>query len=385
MKFLSICSGIEAASVAWLPLGFECIGHSEIEPFPCRVLEHHYPGVKNYGDLTKWREWNVPEKPDIIVGGTPCQDFSIAGKREEGERADLTHQFIELCGELRPEWVVWENVPGVLSMDEGRTFARILRGFSQRGYGWAYRALDAQYFGVPQRRRRIFLVGHSSGDPRCAGEILFEQEGLRRDIKKSGEEGERDSEDIKRITNSGDKSLCLNAHGHGRLDYESETFIFEPRSHGVPRIYNNGKSPTLNTAQQGQRQPCIAFTQNDAGRDATKNVSPTLRSGARQCVAEFTAKAGVKSGSTHFAIEQAPTIKAGQTTEVRGTDGKIYWVRRLTPTEALRLQGFPDSYLKDVPGYSDTQAYRAIGNSKAVSVVRWIGERIKNEHDKRRG
>jgi DNA (cytosine-5)-methyltransferase 1 len=383
VKYLSVCSGIEAATVAWGPLGWECIGLSEIEKFPCAVLKHHYPNIKNYGDLTQWETWDMPEKPDLIVGGTPCQAFSIAGKRKgfDDDRGNLTLDFIDLVGAVRPEWFVWENVPGVLSMGNGSVFEQILWSFSQYGYGLAWRVLDAQNFGVPQRRRRIFLVGHISGDPRRPGEVLFEQEGLRRDIEK----GEEERKEIARgpgksPSSTGETAMCLNAHGHGRLDVESETFVFEPRSQdGTPRISNDGKCPTLNTAQGRQRQPCIlygvdseqnarieqmgaltartraggqeaciAFTQNDAGRDAIENKSPTLRSGddgglPQMCVAGFT------------------------------VDRKV---RRITPIEALRLQGFPDDYLINVPGYSDTQAYRAVGNSKAVPVVRWIGERF---------
>jgi DNA (cytosine-5)-methyltransferase 1 len=306
------------------------------------VLKHHYPNVKNYGDLTKWREWNVPEKPDIIIGGTPCQDFSIAGKREEGKRADLTHEFIGLCGAVRPEWVVWENVPGVLSMGSGRTFHRILREFSECGYGWAYRVLNAVHWGIPQRRRRVFLIGHSGGDPRRAGKVLFEQKGLRGDIEKGREEGEGFTSGTERLSNFGNK----------------------------PARTNSG----------GQRS-CVAFTQNDAGRDAAIEKAPTLRSGGdgglpQQCVAfaQNTRDEGRLvggDGQSAGALAAQPGMK--QTTYVSVKNRP----RRITPIEALRLQGFPDDYLINVPGYSDTQAYRAIGNSKAVPVVRWIGERIK--------
>lgn len=312
MKFLSVCSGIEAASVAWQPLGFKAVGFSEIEKFPCRVLEHHYPEVTNFGSLLDWRNWNA-EKFDILVGGTPCQDFSIAGKRQHGERADLTFEFIKMAGALRPEWFLWENVPGVLSMGKGETFARIIQAFSEFGYGLAWRILDAQNFGVPQRRRRVFLVGHSAGDPTRAGEILFEQESLRGDFEKSREKRKEITREFE--TNSGKTSFTLNAGSCNRLDYETETFIFEPRSQdGVPRISKGGISNTLSI-------PCIANSNNKKAR-------------------------------------------------------------RITPIEALRLQGFPDDYLINVSGYSDTQAYKAVGNSMAVPVMRWIGERIKNDTKK---
>ena len=162
MKFGSVCSGIEAASVAWHPLGWEAAFFSEIDPFPCATLKHHYPDVPNYGDMTKYKEW-----PDadisLLVGGTPCQSYSIAGLRAglADPRGDLMLTFGAIADKYRPEWLLWENVPGVLSSNGGRDFGTFLGMLGQLGYGFAYRVLDAQYFGVAQRRRRVFVVGHS--------------------------------------------------------------------------------------------------------------------------------------------------------------------------------------------------------------------------------
>jgi DNA (cytosine-5)-methyltransferase 1 len=160
MNFLSVCSGIEAASVAWHSLGFRAFAFSEIEPFPSAVLAHHYPAVPNLGDMTNFKRWpnaNI----DVLVGGTPCQSFSVAGLRKglDDPRGNLMLTYLALTERYRPEWLVWENVPGVLSIDDGRAFGTLLGGLAELGYGFAYRVLDAQYFGVPQLRRRVFVVG----------------------------------------------------------------------------------------------------------------------------------------------------------------------------------------------------------------------------------
>lgn len=181
MRFLSVCSGIEAASVAWNPLGWKAVAFSEIEPFPCAVLAHHYPDTPNWGDMTKFQEW--PNEPiDLLCGGTPCQSFSVAGLRKglDDPRGNLMLTFGAIAAKYRPKWLVWENVPGVLSSHGGRDFGTFLGMLGQLGYGFAYRVLDAQYFGVPQRRRRVFVVG-CLGDWRSAAAVLFEQESFKGD------------------------------------------------------------------------------------------------------------------------------------------------------------------------------------------------------------
>ncbi len=178
MKFLSVCSGIEAASVAWNPIGWEAVAFSEIEPFPCAFLAHHYPNVPNYGDMTKFQEW--PDHAiDLLCGGTPCQSFSVAGLRKglDDPRGNLMLTFGAIAAKYRPEWLVWENVPGVLSSNGGRDFGAFLGMLGQLGYGFAYRVLDAQYFGVAQRRRRVFVVARL-GDWRGPAAVLFERHSL---------------------------------------------------------------------------------------------------------------------------------------------------------------------------------------------------------------
>jgi len=191
MKYISVCSGIEAASKAWEPIGWEPVAFSEIEPFPAAVLKHHWPEVPNLGDMTKYEQWNIPSgSVDLLVGGTPCQSFSVAGLRKglHDPRGGLMLTFLEIAKSLRPRWIVWENVPGVLSSHGGRDFGSFLGALGELGYGWAYRVLDAQWFGVAQRRRRVFVVG-CLGDGDAAAKVLFESESVRRNPAPSREKG----------------------------------------------------------------------------------------------------------------------------------------------------------------------------------------------------
>jgi len=178
VRYGSVCSGIEAATVAWDSLGWTPVFFSEIEPFPCAVLKHHYPAVPNYGDMTKFAEW-PNESIDVLVGGTPCQSFSVAGLRAglADPRGNLMLTYLAIADRYRPEWLVWENVPGVLSSNGGRDFGTFLAGLGELGYGFAYRILDAQYFGVAQRRRRVFVVANARSWQRAAA-VLFERESL---------------------------------------------------------------------------------------------------------------------------------------------------------------------------------------------------------------
>lgn len=182
MRFGSVCSGIEAASEAWIPLGMAPSFYSEIDPFARAVLQHHHPAVPLHGDFTTI-ESNTYEPVDLLAGGTPCQSFSLAGLRKgiADERGNLSLEFIRLAERLLSRglrWLVWENVPGVLSSNGGRDFGAFLGGLAELGFGFAYRILDAQYFGVPQCRRRVVLVGYI-GNWRAAAAVLFEPESLR--------------------------------------------------------------------------------------------------------------------------------------------------------------------------------------------------------------
>ena len=189
MRYLSLFSGIEAASVACEGMGWEALAFAEIDPFPSAVLAERYPQVPNLGDVTKvnWRSFvKKCGRPDLVVGGSPCQSFSIAGTRTGLEGASgLMWEYVRAVREVRPEWVLWENVPGALSSSNGEDFRCLLEALDALGYGLAWRVLDAQFFGVAQRRERVFLVGRLGSRPPV--EVLFEPEGVRWDPKSSRE------------------------------------------------------------------------------------------------------------------------------------------------------------------------------------------------------
>ena len=203
MRYLSVCSGIEAATVAWHPLGWEAAAFAEIEAFPAAVLAHHYPAVPNYGDMTKHKEWDLGAI-DLLVGGTPCQSFSVAGLRKglDDPRGNLMLTYLAIADQRRPRWLVWENVPGVLSSNGGKDFGTFLGALAELGYGFAYRVLDAQFFGVAQRRRRVFVVGYL-GDWRPAAAVLFEPESLRGDTAPRRETGQKVAGTFTARVNSG--------------------------------------------------------------------------------------------------------------------------------------------------------------------------------------
>lgn len=189
MRYLSLFSGIEAASVAWGPLGWEPVCFAELDEFPSALLAERYPEVPNVGDVTKMNWKKYRGKVDLVVGGSPCQSFSIAGKREglQGE-SGLMFEYIRAVREIRPRWFLWENVPGALSSEGGEAFRQLLSEMDKLGYGLAWRVLDAQFFGVAQRRRRLFLVGRLGACPPV--EVLIEPESMRGDYPSSREKRE---------------------------------------------------------------------------------------------------------------------------------------------------------------------------------------------------
>jgi DNA (cytosine-5)-methyltransferase 1 len=196
MKYLSVCSGIEAASVAWEPLGFKAVAFSEIEPFQSAVLKHHFPNTPNYGDLTQYEQWPIEAgSADLLVGGTPCQSFSVLGDRGgmDDIRGQLAMAFGGLAGKLKPRWIVWENVVGVLSSNDGLDFRAFQDALVKLGYCLAYRVLDSSGFGTSQKRRRVFVVGHLGTDWRRPTAVLLERGCLFGDSSTGGSEGEEDA------------------------------------------------------------------------------------------------------------------------------------------------------------------------------------------------
>ena len=441
VEYLSVCSGIEAATVAWQPLGWSAYGFSEIEKFPNAVLQHHYPDTPNYGDMNDFRQW-PKASIDVLVGGTPCQSFSVAGLRQgmADPRGNLALVYLALAEQYRPRWLVWENVPGVLSSNGGRDFGSIIGGMVELGYGIAYRVLDAQYFGVPQRRRRVFVVGYL-GDWRRATEILFEPSCLRRHPPPSRETGQAVTYDVAPSIRAGGPGFERAGDSRGQDcmipiappltgnpygDHESREGLLVPnvanpltaRMHkGINTTADEGQTPIIThslrgegfdasedgtgrgtplvaapltagsskpgTSAPGRRQEddenLVAFAQNqrDEVRLMDKAGALAAEPGAKQQTYVMQERAECENPN---AGPDGAGYREGTayTLEGRGRPQSVAHqmaVRRLTPLECERLQGFPDGYT-DIPGASDSGRYKALGNSMAVPVMRWIGERI---------
>lgn len=493
LTYGSVCSGIEAASVAWEPIGMKPLWFSEIEPFPSAVLAVHWPQVDNLGDMTKLaaavRAGDVPA-PDLLVGGTPCQAFSVAGLRGglSDERGQLTLSYVELADSIdekreqngeQPAIIVWENVLGVLSSKDNAfgCFLAGLAGESEElkptGEKWtnvgyvsgskrtiAWRILDAQYFGVAQRRRRVFVVASARTDI-CPAEILFEFESVCGDIAPCGETEKEITGTLTARTHGGgglgtdfecnggvvpvgldaenypaNSELCrdvvaaLTKNGVGATgaddnqaqaghliagafrmaafgeyvddetastvkarDYKDATDLAVMSVHGTqdPDV-NHELAHTLGR-NHGQENACIAFSCKDYGADVTENLSPTLRAGNSSnsnqnsgqppaiCIQGAVVGRNDNAGpqGKGFQEDLAYTQNARAEADVVQCGMQV---RRLTPVECERLQGFPDNHTriswrgKDAADCPDGPRYRAIGNSMAVPVMRWIGERI---------
>ncbi len=444
MNYATVCSGIEAPTVAWEPLGWRPVFFSEIEKFPSAVLDHHYPTVPNYGDMRNFKEW--PDATiDVICAGTPCQSFSVAGKRAgmDDPRGNLALTYLAIAGRYRPKWLVWENVPGILSANKGRDFGAFLGALGKLGYGFAYRVLDAKNFGVPQRRRRVFVIGYL-GNWRCAAAVLFERHSLQGHSASGKGAGQEVTGTFKSCSNSGGWSnsadhaaagfmiqdtnvaaltasgvgtcgaddnqgqaghlisKALNAKGgSGRMDAESESFVTQPYTlairgrggNGSPELeYRNDGTAnavlTPNGGRGGIGVGAIAFDCKSSGRNgfAVGENAPTLRAMngmKRPNASGQIAIAQTITSSWHKSNGAVGGNNAGMINPVIESIG----VRRLTPLETERLQGLPDDYTK-IPYRNkpadkcpDGPRYKAIGNSMAVPVIRWIGARIKAVHN----
>lgn len=476
MKFGSVCSGIEAASVAWNPLGWKAQWLAEIEPFPCSVLKHHYPDTPNLGDMTKFNDWPTDDKHaiDLLCGGTPCQSFSVAGLRKglDDPRGNLMLTFGAIAAKYRPQWLVWENVPGVLSSNGGRDFGSLLGMLGQLGYGFAYRVLDAQYFGVAQRRRRVFVVG-CLGDWRSAAAVLFERHSLQghpapsRQARKNAAAGAGDG-----------TAFCVRPASHGAAwkgdgsdNFVAGTLCVATGQAGAE--IGADMAPTLNCNHEApyamyQTAHTLRGEGFDASEDGTGRGTPlvpvsyAIQAGALrtnplsgpdgvgvQSSIAYTLEARaevqaiafdttqITSAANHSnpkagdpchplaaqahvpciafpermsgtqcasAVDVAPSMGAANPTAVAtrqvaqtitsnygkqcdnsdtslGPNVAIHamQVRRLTPGECEKLQGFPPEYT-NVPHRgkpaADGPRYKSLGNSWAVPNVRWIGRRI---------
>ena len=437
MKYLSVCSGVEAASVAWHEMGWSPVAFSEIEPFPSAVLAHHYPNVPNLGDMTKFNEWKLNEPIDLLVGGTPCQSFSVAGLRKglEDPRGNLMLTYCAILDKFKPKWCIWENVPGVLSSNGGRDFGAFLGALAELGYGFAYRVLDAQHFGVPQRRRRVFVVG-CLGDGVSASKVLFEPESMLGNTPKSRSSRQTVARGSESRSPNGDTTigtlLARDYKGVGNQDLTDgrglvlEPIVYEthPNDSRVKEMGNVCQTVTSRWGTGGGNVP-IALAENTIGRQPMNGGNGTgftengpmytlNATGVHGVAYGFEAGIAKREGNPNrFSEELSPTIRANMgdnqasvahTFKIRGgggDGGKGYLgqdektftisttqdqqlfanmaVRRLTPIECERLQGFPDGYTdikskgKDTP---DGPRYKALGNSMAVPVMKWIGTRI---------
>ena len=429
MRYGSLCSGIEAASAAWESLGWQPAWFAEIEPFPCAVLNHHWPHVPNYGDMTRLvgKILNgTVEAPDILVGGTPCQAFSVAGLRGslDDERGNLTLVLIRILDAIDfirarngqpPCILVWENVPGVLSTKDN-AFGCFLGGLAGEnlplepaGQKWtnagyvlghkrriAWRILDAQYFGVAQRRRRVFLVsGAGSEDP---AEILFERQGEAGDFGAGAETREDPAAAAPAGSYWDDPTNphpTLNQSGCGGIIGQSNQEIFSQRGEGlIPvRMRSFGdyiQDDTASTVKardhkdatdlivvHGRQDPCTsdqAFALDSQPSGNTNVVCIHGNTIGRQLHNGGNGTGAIQDGTSY-------TLTATDSHAV--SDG--LQVRRFSPIECERLQGFPDNHTlipwrgKPAADCPDSPRYKAIGNSMAVPVMRWIGRKIKQE------
>lgn len=457
--------------MAWAPLGWSAAFVSEIDKFPCAVLAHRFPDVPLHGDFTTIED-NQYDPIDLLVGGTPCQSFSIAGLRGglDDDRGNLALEYLRLAQRLRPKWLVWENVPGVLSSGGGRDFGSILGGLVECGYGFAYRVLDAQYVrvdgfarAVPQRRRRVFVVGYL-GDWRRAAAVLFERESLsghpapRRKAREriadsltvganqcSGKPGDITHDVSPALVSSGrgvertgetrgqDPVIAVQAVANpltARMHKGVNTTMDEGQTMVAHALRAEGFDASENGTGRGTPLVATAFEPGSIGRNAgpsnVSDVVSTLRSnmGDNQPADPYSIMP-MNSGKDYKAREtdvSQPIMAGGP---VGGNQGGDYVttpvpfdttqitspqngnnpqpgdpshplaagahapaiassaaVRRLTPTECERLQGFPDGWTaipwrgKDADACPDGPRYKALGNSMAVNVMRWIGQRI---------
>ena len=345
--------------MAWHSLQWEPVAFCEIEPFPSAVLAHHWPTVPNYGDFTRLIDAAHPihaSSPDLLVGGTPCQAFSVAGLRRgfSDARGGLTLEFLRLAQALQPRWIVWENVPGVLSQDDGRAFGAFLGALGELGYGWAYRVLDAQYVrvdgyphAVPQRRRRVFVVGCAGGDFARAAAVLLEPEGVRGDPP------------TRRATRQGDAPDAA-------AGFEVCGTLADSRGAGGLNGQDAYTGRILPVAFDARQSDTIIYGDRTGPLDTDGHTVGVCVTGDRT----HALKAEGADASEDGTGRGNPIVNAGMS------------VRRLTPTECERLQGFPDGHTliswkgKAASECPDGPRYRALGNSMAVNVMRWIGMRI---------
>lgn len=353
MRYATLCSGIEGFGLGFDDSGMECVYQCEIDKDCRRVLERHYPGADRGTDVNDetTAESLRRLRPDLLAFGFPCQDLSVAGRRAglAGKRSGLFFRCADLIAQFSPRWLCIENVPGLLSSNDGRDMGIVLGTVGDLGYGWAYRVLDAQWFGVAQRRRRVFIVG-CLGDAARAAEILFERDSLPWNPPPSRETGAR-------------VAGCFTAGAHpgghnGQDDHKDGRLIVTPVA-----IQERACSENLKNGPGGKGwQEHIAFTLEARHHAQTVAYRTSGNCGVME--------QGDRTACLNTATDPTQNIiRSGMA------------VRRLTPCEYERLQGFPDGWTRiDASGkeLSDASRYRMLGNAVCVNVARWVGKRLKD-------
>ena len=416
MKFGSLFTGVGGFDLGFERAGMQCLWQVEIDKHCNEVLEEHFPKVERFTDVKKVGKQKL--KPvDLICGGFPCQDLSIAGKRVgfDGERSSLWFEFERIIAEMQPKWVVIENVFGLLSSKKGRDFGFILSALDELGYCVAWRVFDSQFFGVPQRRRRVFIVG-SLGNTSSA-EVLFECKGLSGNIEESGRAQESSSEGIRKSnsSNSGESRIetigTLQARdykGVGNQYIAEGKVVISPQSNTINVLNDQGGAQlnvtknitaTLRSQEHGH-QPIIATNSPNAVavvnshgdnlllKDKFGSITTQVGSETTAFFTGVLQKPPTTDQNCDMSGEKNPSVwqmnhasevyrEAGdKVPTLLGTGGNsvpLVGVRRLTPTECERLQGFPDGW---TASQSDTQRYKQMGNAVTVNVIEWIGKRI---------
>ena len=396
MNYATVCSGAEAFGPAWHALGLRPVFHAEIEAHASAVLRYQYPTVPNYGDFTQIATPDGPQptRPvQLLCGGTPCQTYSVAGLRQglDSYKGGLTLEFVRLARRLDAQWLLWENVPGVLSSDGGRAFGTFLGTLAECGYGFAYRVLDLQHFGCPQRRKRVFLVAHSGGDWQSCAQVLFESESLRGNPAPSRQAGQDVTGTPSRRAGGGGGIGTPTAYNVAFCDangsrpdrpnggmYVQQIDRHKTLTAGVPveTLLVETVTEYAGNAEGSAGLPFL--TVSNIGK-MVNNQTPLLT-----VTACFKQGAGAGAGSIGYQENIAPTL-TGASSGTQQSPALLHQsaVRRLVPIETERLMGWADDWTRygiNVKGLTyelaDGPRYRICGNGWGEPPVSWLAARI---------
>ena len=365
----SLFTGIGGFDLGFERAGIKTIWQAEQDKNCLQLLEDKFPNARRYTDVRDIT--GRAEAVDIVTGGFPCQDVSVAGKRAglDGERSGLWFEFHRIITELRPGWVVIENVPGLLSSNDGRDMGTIIGALAECGYGWAYRVLDAQFYGVAQRRRRVFIVG-SLGNA-SAGKVLFEREGVSWDTPPRRETGQGTTAATPNSFGGYAEQLGTLRAAGGDYGGGSEMLTYNIQhndggSHKRKDRPNGGmyvnETDTALTVGSSDMTVTVGALQARDGKGIGTTIDDKI------VPSTWTIRGGKEGGGKGYLAAEDKAMTLG---------GQPQWmgVRRLTPTECERLQGFPDGWTED---FSDSARYRMLGNAVAVPVIEWLANRIAN-------